>query len=120
MPSTAAMQMMFDGTAEETDAEKGLSFSEFRRRSRLEEGLLTVSQAGDVLGVSQSRADQLVRAGTLEAWRFMGRLYVSCAQVAARRASEVKAGRPARTVPQRLKLTAKLLSKTTAAQFLGE
>jgi hypothetical protein len=120
MPPAAAMQILFDGTTEEAPTDDALTFEEFRRRSKKEEGLLTISQLADVLDVSQTRADQLVRAGTLDSWKFMGRLYVSAAQAAERRAADIRTGRPPRTVKQRVQLVAKMMVKSTVAQIAAE
>ena len=112
---TVSAQLTFDGE-EELEADLSVSFSEFRRVSVREEGLVTASQAADILGVSKSRIGQLGEVGAVSSWSFWGRRYYSLREVGARRVAELsKGGRP-RSSGQKMAVAAKLLGGMTAPQ----
>lgn len=109
MPS-ALVQMLLDGGVEKVDAATGLTFNRFMDVSREEGGLLSGQQAAILLDVSQQRVVQLMDAGALTTWEFLGKRYVSGREVAARRVADVnKGGRPRRNVVQRLKAMGKVV-----------
>jgi hypothetical protein len=84
------------------------------RVSQREEGLLNHAQAAAVLEVSTRRIGELVELGKLTRWDFLGRTYVSVREVLERREADVKAGRPARSVAQRIRAAAKILGSYDA------
>ncbi len=113
---TVSAQLTFDGE-EEIESDPSISFSEFRRLSVQEEGLVTGSQAADILGISPSRVGQIAETGVFSTWEFWGRRYYSLREVGARRVAELsKGGRP-RSTGEKLCLAAKLVGKSTAAQL---
>lgn len=79
--------------------------------SQQEDGLLNHAQAAVVLEVSTRRISELVELGKLKRHDFLGRTYVSVKDVLARRAADVKAGRPARSIGKRLAMAAKFVAK---------
>lgn len=81
------------------------------------EGLLNHAQAALVLDVSARRIGELVELGKLTRFNFLGRTYVSVLEIHARRDSDLKAGRPPRTTAQRIKTTAKALTKVDPVQL---
>ena|SRR5438034_7482788 len=82
--------------------------------SQQEEGLLNHAQAAAVLDVSTRRVGELVELGKLKRHDFLGRTYVSVREVMARRAADVKAGRPAKSIAKRIKTAAKVVSNYDA------
>ena len=80
------------------------------------DGLLNHAQAGLILDVSTRRVGELVELGKLTRLDFLGRTYVSVREVVARREADVKAGRPKRTIIQRIKNTAKAFGQYDAVQ----
>jgi len=101
--------------ARESRARKLLA--EVRQMSRIsqrEEGLLNHAQAAAVLGVSTRRIGELVELGKLCRYDFLGRTYVSLQEVLERRNAEVKAGRPPRSVAQKIRTAAKILGNYDA------
>jgi hypothetical protein len=80
------------------------------------DGLLNHAQAALILDVSTRRVGELVELGKLTRLNFLGRTYVSVREVVARRDSDIKAGRPKRTMVQRIKNTAKGLAQYDAVQ----
>jgi hypothetical protein len=91
--------------------------AELRQMSRVskrEEGLLNHVQAGAVLEVSARRVAELVELGKLTRLNFLGRTYVSVREVLERREADVKAGRPARSIAQRIRAAAKVVSNYDA------
>jgi hypothetical protein len=78
--------------------------------SEQEGGLLNHAQAGLILDVSTRRISELVELGKLKRHSFLGRTYVSVKEVLARRAADVKAGRPPRSIGKRLTTAAKLVA----------
>ncbi len=86
--------------------------TELRQMSRVsvqENGLLNHAQAAAVLGVSPRRVAELVELGRLTRHDFLGRTYVSVREVLERREADVKAGRPARSIPQRIGAAARVV-----------
>jgi hypothetical protein len=81
-----------------------------------EEGVLNLRQAATCLGVTPRRVQQLVLEGSLTRWTFMGHHYVSFREVAARRLSDVKLGRPRRGILTRVKISLQAALQTDAAQ----
>lgn len=99
------------------DEATGMTFGEFMRTSREEDGLLSPSQAAVILDVTPARVHQLIQAGKLRSWTFLEKPYVSGQEVDARRKSDLsKGGRP-RKLGERLKVAAKTLAQTDAAQI---
>jgi hypothetical protein len=91
--------------------------AEVRQMSRIsqrEEGLLNHAQAAAVLGVSTRRIGELVELGKLCRYDFLGRTYVSVQEVLERRNAEVKAGRPPRSVAQKIRTAATILGNYDA------
>jgi hypothetical protein len=78
------------------------------RVSQREEGLLNHAQAGAILGVSARRVGELVTLGKLSRYDFVGRTYVSVREILDRRESDVKSGRPKRSIGQRVRVAAKV------------
>src|ERR1017187_3096521 len=88
--------------------------AELRQMSRIsqrEEGLLNHSQAAAVLDVSTRRIGELVELGKLVRYDFLGRTYVSVREILERRGADVKAGRPPRSITQRIGTVAKVLTR---------
>lgn len=99
------------------DEVTGLSFPQFMRISRLEEGLLSGAQAAVILEVTPQRVKELMDKGTLNSWEFLGKRYVSGREVDARRHAELsKGGRP-RKLGARLKVCAKIVAGSDPAQW---
>jgi hypothetical protein len=84
------------------------------RVSQREEGLLNHPQAAAVLEISARRVAELVELGKLTRYNFLGRTYVSVREVLDRREADVKAGRPPRTIPQRIRAAAKVVGNYDA------
>jgi hypothetical protein len=84
------------------------------RVSQREEGLLNHAQAAAVLEVSTRRVGELVELSKLSRYDFMGRTYVSVKEVLERRASDVKAGRPVRSIGGKIRVAAKVVSNYDA------
>jgi hypothetical protein len=78
--------------------------------SKREEGLLNHAQAATILEVSTRRIGELVELRKLQRFDFLGRTYVSVKEVLNRRESDLKAGRPRRTLGKKLKAAAKIAS----------
>lgn len=81
-----------------------------------EEGLLNHSQAALLLDITPARLTELVRLGKLHRYDFLGRTYVSVKQVKARREQDLKAGRPARNLVEKVAVGIKAAMKTDAIQ----
>ena len=99
------------GSVKRTIKSKNL-LAELRQMSRIsvrEDGLLNHAQAGAVLEVSARRVAELVELGRLTRHDFLGRTYVSVREVLERREADVKAGRPARSIPQRIRTAARVV-----------
>jgi hypothetical protein len=92
-------------------------FQEMRKAMVDEEGLINHAQAGLLLEVSTKRIGELVTLGKLKRFDFLGRTYVSSKQIIERRDMDLKAGRPPRSIPQRLKLGAKTLMQVDTPQI---
>jgi hypothetical protein len=81
-----------------------------------EDGLLNHSQAALILDVSPRRVGELVELGRLSRFYYLGRTYVSVREIVARRDADLQAGRPRRTVGQRIKTAAKAFTKYDPVQ----
>jgi hypothetical protein len=82
-----------------------------------QDGLLNFSQAATLLSVSPQRVREMAITGVLSRFSFCGRHYVSHREVCARRASDVKAGRPRRGHLERVKLGVKAAWQHDPAQI---
>jgi hypothetical protein len=82
-----------------------------------ERGLLNHPQAALVLGVSVKRIGELVRLGKLSRFDFLGRTYVSMAEVCKRDDEEIAAGARKRSKATRLVAGVKAALKTDGAQI---
>jgi hypothetical protein len=86
--------------------------AEVRQMSRVsvrENGLLNHVQAAAVLDVSPRRVAELVELGKLTRHDFLGRTYVSVREVLERLEADVKAGRPPRSIAQRIRTAARVV-----------
>ncbi|MEP6669681.1 MAG: hypothetical protein ABJF10_11045 [Chthoniobacter sp.] len=79
-------------------------------------GLLNHPQAAILLDVSSRRVSELVELGKLTRFDFLGRTYVSMREVRNRLDQDLKAGRPARNIAQRLVTGVKMALKSDAGQ----
>jgi predicted XRE-type DNA-binding protein len=79
-------------------------------------GLLNYAQAALVLDVSTKRVSELVRLEKLKKFEFLGRPYVSLNQVCERADQDLRAGRPRRSIGQRVANTVIVLTKTDSVQ----
>jgi hypothetical protein len=93
---------------------------QFSKVSAREGCLLNHRQAALLLDVSAARVSELVSLGKLTRYDFLGRTYVSHREIAARREIDVKAGRPSRTVAQRLAKTFRIVANFDANQWKHE
>jgi hypothetical protein len=75
------------------------------------DGLLNHAQAALVLDVSTRRIGELVELGKLTRFDFLGRTYVSVKEIIQRRDADLKAGRPPRSIAQRIRKAAKMMSQ---------
>ena len=82
-----------------------------------QEGLLNHPQAAILLDVSSRRVSELVELGKLTRFDFLGRTYVSMREVRERREQDLKAGRPARNLTQKVVAGVKAAFKTDAGQI---
>jgi hypothetical protein len=120
MPPTAAVQILLDGTEEASVQPGEMSFREFMDVNREEGGFLTTVQAAIILDVTRQRVVQLIEAGQLKTWEFLGKRYVSAREVAARRAADVKSGRPARSTAEKVKTAANIVARNDWRQWAAE
>jgi len=123
--SSQAVQLLIDGSDEthaevETSDRKAHDLVHFMDASHKEDGLLSPSQAADLLDVSHTRVVDLIELGKFTRYEFFGKRYVSCREILARRDSDLKAGRPPRTIVQRLKVAAKVVGKMETNQILAD
>ena len=81
-----------------------------------EKGLFNVMQTAIALDVSRERVYELMELGMLKKLEFLGRIYLSATEVQARRDSDLKAGRPRRTLVQRVKDGLKSVAYSDAGQ----
>lgn len=90
------IQLLIDGTEEITNSSAVLNLAGFKELSVREQGLLSLSEAAEILNVSRGRAHQLATLGTLQVWKFLGRPFVSATQVEARLRAGIdkRGGRP--------------------------
>ncbi len=86
------------------------------RAMEREDGLLNHAQAALILDISTRRVGELVQLGKLSRFDYLGRTYVSVKEITARREADVKAGRPRRTMGQRITAAAKAFSKYDTVQ----
>lgn len=84
-----------------------------------EEGLFNVAQSAIFLDVSRDRVYELLDLKMLTKYEVLGRIYISFKELKARRAADVKAGRPPRTLGQKVKIALKTTVKTDFVQFLN-
>lgn len=82
-----------------------------------EQGLLNHAQAGILLDVSTRRIGELVELGKLRRFDFLGRTYVSMREVRERREMDLKAGRPRRTLAQKIVAGVKSAINADAGQL---
>ncbi len=121
MQSQVAAGRSYAPPIEESRAKRLLAeVKQMSRTSQREDGLLNHSQAALILDVSTRRVGELVQLGKLSRFDYLGRTYVSVREVLARRASDVKAGRPLRTFRQRLLTAAKTVAHIDPAQYVVE
>jgi hypothetical protein len=113
-----AAQMLLDGS-EEAPAKDSGGLLDFIKISQQEGALMLVNQAAMVLDVSPARVSQLCQVGKFRTWSFYGKNYLSCREIHARRTSEIKTGRPPRSVGHRVKLCAKLIAAMDAKQLVS-
>ena len=78
------------------------------------DGLLNHAQAALILDVSTRRIGELVELGKLTRLDFLGRTYVSVKEIVRRRDADLKVGRPRRSVAQRIRTAAKIMSQYDA------
>jgi hypothetical protein len=103
----------------ERAAARARAYAELQEMSKAmieQRGLLNYAQAALLLDVSTKRISELVRMRTLTPFDFLGRRYVSMREVGERYQQELKAGRPARSLPKRAVASLKAALKTDAAQ----
>jgi hypothetical protein len=81
-----------------------------------QEGLLNHSQAALLLDITPARLTELVSLGKLTRYDFLGRTYVSVKEVKVRREQDLKAGRPVRSLAQKVAVGIKAALKTDAVQ----
>lgn len=114
---TNASSLSGVGVQQKRNQASGGLLAELRQMSRVsvrENGLLNHAQAAVVLDISSRRVAELVELGRLTRHDFLGRTYVSVREVVERREAEVKAGRPARSIGQRIRAAAKVVSSYDA------
>lgn len=90
---------------------------QMREAMAREEGLFNAAQAALQLDVSRERIYELMELGMLTKYEFLGRIYLSCKELDARRVADIKAGRPPRNFAQRLKIAAKATAATDVVQI---
>lgn len=101
------------GSAKRTSSKRINLLVELRQMSRVsvqEDGLLNHAQAAAVLEVSPRRVAELVELGRLTRHDFLGRTYVSVREVLERREADVKAGRPPRSLRQKVRTVTRVVS----------
>ena len=109
---TVSSALRSNGSNESGESKGKKLMAELLQMSRVsarEEGLLNHSQAAAVLGVSARRVGELVELGKLCRYDFLGRTYVSVREVLDRRKTELKSGRPPRSLGQKIRTAAKIL-----------
>ncbi len=114
---TSASVVESGGSTKARESRGKKLLAEVRQMSRVsqqEEGLLNHAQAAAILEVSTRRVGELVELGKLTRLNFLGRTYVSVREVLDRREADVKAGRPVRSVAQRIRAAAKILGNYDA------
>ena len=104
------------GDRKEAEARVNQEFEEMSEVMVREQGLLNHSQAALLLDITPARVTELVRLGKLTRYDFLGRTYVSANELRARRAEDVKAGRPKRGVLERAVVGVRAALRTDAAQ----
>lgn len=110
MTTSSVVQSGPSIAARESSIKKVLAdLRQMSRVSKQEDGLLNHAQAAAVLEVSPRRVAELVELGRLTRHDFLGRTYVSVREVLERREADVKAGRPARSIPQRIRTAARVV-----------
>ena len=81
-----------------------------------EKGLLNAAQAAIWLDRSRERVYELMELGILKKFEFLGRIYLSFEEVRTRREADIKAGRPARNLGQRIKMKLKYVAAADGGQ----
>ena len=81
-----------------------------------EKGLLNVPQTAILLDVSRERVYELMELGKLKRYEFTGRTYLSYSEVQERREQDIKAGRPRRSVLERVVVSLKAAAETDKTQ----
>lgn len=100
----------FPPAAKESRARKRLAeLRQMTKASMEHDGLLNHAQAGLILDVSARRIGELVELGKLTRLDFLGRTYVSVKEILVRREADIRAGRPKRTLGQRVKGVARTI-----------
>jgi hypothetical protein len=119
MTTLASSTFALQAPARDRAAARRAARSQLKEMSKVwnaQGGLLNLAQGALVLGVSAKRVHELVRFGKLEKFEFLGRPYVSLNQVCKRADQDLKAGRPRRSVGQRVIMTAKVFAKADSLQ----
>ena len=109
---TSARSVSNIGSLSKRGARGAGLLAELRQMSRIsiqEDGLLNHAQAAAVLEVTPRRVAELVELGKFTRHNFLGRTYVSVREVLERREADVKAGRPPRSIAQRIRAAAKVV-----------
>jgi hypothetical protein len=83
-------------------AQQSEELQRMRKITEREEGLVNIPQAAILLDVSRERIRELMVLGTLSRYEFLGHIYLSFREINARRAQDVKSGRPKRNIIQRI------------------
>ena len=110
MTTSSVIESGRSAAAKESSIKKRLAeLRQMSRVSKQEEGLLNHAQAAAVLEVSTRRIGELVELGKLTRHNFLGRTYVSVREVLERREADVKAGRPSRSIGQRIRTAARVV-----------
>jgi hypothetical protein len=82
--------------------EQAEQLQRMREVTKREEGIVNIPQAALLLDVSRERIRELMQLGTLTRHEFLGHIYLSFREVKARRAQDIKAGRPKRNFFQKI------------------
>jgi hypothetical protein len=118
--SIASSTFALQSSPEDRAVARAHAREEFQRMSDAmveEKGLLNHAQAALLLDVSTKRVGELVRLGKLTDFTFLGRKYVSMREIGARNQQELKAGRPRRSLPNRIGASLKAAVKHDALQI---
>ncbi len=119
MTTLASSTFALQAPARDRAAARRAARSQLQEMSKVwndEGGLLNYAQAALVLDVSTKRVSELVKFNKLEKFEFLGRPYVSLDQVCERADQDLKAGRPRRSLGQRVVTTAKVFANADSVQ----